>query len=58
VILPVLVWLGFEPKKASAPTSLVVVFASLAGFLGHVSAWSRRALAGLDGAGGRSLARG
>ena len=37
LILPVLVWLGFEPKKASATTSFVVVFASLAGFFGHVS---------------------
>jgi hypothetical protein len=34
-IVPVLVWLGFDPKKASATTAFVVVFASLAGFLGH-----------------------
>jgi len=36
-ILPVLNWLGLEAKTAAATTSLVVVFASLSGFLGHVS---------------------
>lgn len=34
--------LGFDPKKASASTSVVVIFSSLAGFLGHAS------LAGID----------
>jgi len=42
IIVPALVGLGFDPKKASASTSFVVVFASLAGFLGHIS------LAGVD----------
>lgn len=37
IVVPVLVWLGFEPKRASATTSFVVVFSSLAGFLGHAS---------------------
>lgn len=37
VIVPALVVLGVDPKKASATTSFVVIFASLAGFLGHVS---------------------
>ena len=37
VVVPVLVWLGFEPKRASATTSFVVVFSSLAGFLGHAT---------------------
>ena len=36
-ILPVLNWLGLDAKKAAGTTSLVVVFASLSGFLGHVS---------------------
>lgn len=36
-IVPVLVWLGFDPKKASATTSFIVIFSSFSGFLGHVS---------------------
>jgi uncharacterized membrane protein YfcA len=36
-IVPVLVWLGFNPKKASATTSFVVIFFSFAGFLGHAT---------------------
>lgn len=36
-IVPVLVWLGFNPKKASATSSFVVIFSSLSGFLGHAS---------------------
>jgi len=36
-ILPVLNWLGLDPKKAAGTTALVVVFSSLSGFLGHVS---------------------
>ena len=36
-IVPVLVWLGFNPKKASATTSFVVIFSSFAGFLGHAT---------------------
>lgn len=36
-IVPVLVWLGFDPKKASATTAFVVIFSSLAGFLGHAT---------------------
>jgi hypothetical protein len=41
-ILPVLNWLGLEPKVAAGTTALVVVFASLSGFLGHAT------LGGLD----------
>ena len=37
IIVPALVALGIDPKKAAATTSFVVIFASLAGFLGHVS---------------------
>jgi len=36
-IVPVLVWLGFDPKKASATTAFIVVFSSVSGFLGHAS---------------------
>jgi len=36
-IVPVLVWLGIEPKKASATTSFIVIFPSFSGFLGHAS---------------------
>ncbi len=43
IILPGLVSLGVTPKQASATTAFIVVFASLAGFLGRVS------LGGLDG---------
>ena len=36
-ILPVLNWIGLETKVAAATTSIVVVFSSFSGFLGHVS---------------------
>ena len=36
-IVPVLVWLGFNPKKASATTAFIVIFSSLSGFLGHAA---------------------
>jgi len=36
-IVPVLVWLGFEPKKASATTSFIVIFSSFSGFIGHAT---------------------
>jgi uncharacterized membrane protein YfcA len=36
-IVPVLVWLGYDPKKSSATTSLIVIFSSLSGFMGHAS---------------------
>ncbi|HEX9135649.1 MAG TPA: sulfite exporter TauE/SafE family protein [Nitrospirota bacterium] len=39
-IVPALVWLGIDPKKASATTAFVVVFASLAGFFGHAATGS------------------
>lgn len=34
-IVPALVWLGFDPKRASATTAFIVVFSSLSGFFGH-----------------------
>jgi len=37
IIVPSLVATGMEPRRASATTSFAVVFASLAGFLGHAS---------------------
>jgi len=43
IIVPALVWLGFDPKKASATTAFIVIFSSLSGFLGKAS------LGGLDG---------
>jgi uncharacterized membrane protein YfcA len=36
-IVPVLVWLGFNPKKAAATTAFIVIFSSFSGFLGHAS---------------------
>ena len=36
-IVPVLTWLGYDAKVAAGTTGFVVVFASAAGFLGHVS---------------------
>jgi hypothetical protein len=36
-IVPVLVWLGINPKKASATTSFIVIFSSLSGFMGHAT---------------------
>ncbi|MDP8208890.1 MAG: sulfite exporter TauE/SafE family protein [Candidatus Electryonea clarkiae] len=36
-IVPVLVWLGYNPKKASATTSFIVIFSSFSGFLGHMT---------------------
>ena len=42
IVLPGLTWLGLSAKVAAGTTALVVVFASLSGFLGHV------ALGGLD----------
>jgi hypothetical protein len=37
IIVPALVWLGFDPKKAAATTAFIVVFSSLAGFFGHAA---------------------
>jgi uncharacterized membrane protein YfcA len=42
VILPVLSWLGFDAKVAAGTTAFIVLFSSLAGFLGRAS------LGGLD----------
>ena len=37
IVVPALVALGFDPKKASATTSFIVIFSSLTGFFGHMS---------------------
>lgn len=37
IILPFLMFLGFDAKKAAATTAFIVIFSSFAGFLGHVS---------------------
>lgn len=51
-IVPVLVWLGYEPKKASATTSFIVIFSSFSGFLGHATLGSiNPALLGFTAAG-------
>lgn len=36
-ILPTLTWMGQPPKVAAGTTSLVVVFSSMSGFLGHAT---------------------
>ncbi len=36
-IVPALVWLGFDPKRAAATTAFIVVFSSLSGFFGHAA---------------------
>ncbi|MGB9776060.1 MAG: sulfite exporter TauE/SafE family protein [Anaerolineae bacterium] len=37
LIVPVLNWIGLDPKVAAGTTALVVVFSSFSGFLGHAS---------------------
>jgi hypothetical protein len=36
-IVPTLVWLGFDSKRASATTAFIVIFSSLSGFFGHTA---------------------
>jgi uncharacterized protein len=36
-IVPVLIWLGIDPKKSAATTSFIIIFSSFTGFLGHAS---------------------
>jgi uncharacterized membrane protein YfcA len=51
-IVPVLVWLGYNPKKASATAAFIVTFSSFSGFLGHASVGNISAtLLGLTAAG-------
>ena len=37
LLVAVLVMIGMGPKKASATTAFIVIFLSLAGFVGHIS---------------------
>ena len=37
IFVPILVWLGYNPKKASATSSFIVIFSSFSGFLGHAT---------------------
>jgi len=37
IIVPALIWIGFDPKRASGTTAFIVVFASLSGFFGHTA---------------------
>jgi len=37
LIVPVLNWIGLDPKVAAGTTALVVVFSSFSGFLGHAT---------------------
>ncbi len=34
IVVPALVWLGEDPRKAAATTALIVIFSSLSGFMG------------------------
>lgn len=36
-IVPALIWLGFDSKKASATTAFIVIFSSLSGFFGYTA---------------------
>jgi len=59
IIVPVLVWLGYNPKKASATTSFIVIFSSFSGFLGHATvgavSWQLLAFTGAASAMGALL---
>ena len=37
ILIPVLVWLGYNPKKVSATTAFIVIFSSFSGFLAHLT---------------------
>jgi uncharacterized membrane protein YfcA len=58
-IVPALVWLGIDPKKASATTAFIVVFASLSGFFGHAAMrsinWSLLSFAAIGSVAGALL---
>jgi hypothetical protein len=58
-IVPALVWLGVDPKKASATTAFIVVFSSLSGFFGHAATgvvnWNLLAFAAIGSVAGALL---
>ena len=37
IIVPVLIWIGYDPKKASATSGFIVIFSSLAAFMSHAA---------------------
>jgi uncharacterized membrane protein YfcA len=37
IMAPLLMWMGYETKKAAATSAFAVTFSSFSGFLGHVS---------------------
>jgi len=37
IMAPLLMWMGYETKKAAATSALAVTFSSFSGFLGHVA---------------------
>ncbi len=59
IIVPVLVWLGFNPKRASGTTAFIVIFSSFSGFLGHATFgsinWLLLGAAAVGSAGGAVL---
>ena len=59
IVVPVLVWLGFNPKRASATTAFIVIFSSLSGFLGHATVgevnWSLLGATAVGSVGGALL---
>lgn len=58
-IVPALVWLGIDPKQASATTAFIVIFASLSGFFGHAATgavnWNLLAFAAIGSVAGALL---
>lgn len=36
LIVPALIWIGFDPRKAAATSGFIVIFSSLAAFFEHV----------------------
>jgi uncharacterized membrane protein YfcA len=36
LIVPALIWIGFDPRKAAATSGFIVIFSSLSAFFGHV----------------------
>jgi uncharacterized membrane protein YfcA len=37
IIVPVLIWMGFDPRKASATSGFIVIFSSFAAFVSHAA---------------------
>jgi len=37
IIVPVLIWVGFDPRKAAATSGFIVIFSSIAAFVSHAA---------------------